>query len=91
MIQVGDRVMVHGSNKFGTLMFCGSTDFACGVWAGVALDDDSGKNDGSVNGVVYFKCKRNHGIFVQANKVAKVSEGRHRMNHHNVIERAFCA
>lgn len=64
--------MVNGS-KLGTLRFCGTTDFAAGVWAGVALDSaDGGRNDGSVRGVVYFRCRENHGVFVPAARVAKV-------------------
>lgn len=70
-LQVGDRVLVGGT-KLGTLRYCGTTDFATGVWAGVALDSADGKNDGSVKGVMYFKCKQNHGVFVLANKVGKV-------------------
>jgi CAP-Gly domain-containing linker protein 3/4 len=70
-LKVGDRVVVNGS-KLGTLRFCGSTDFAPGVWAGIEYEEEDGKNDGSVKGVMYFKCKMNHGVFVMANKVTKV-------------------
>ena len=71
--KVGDRVIVNGS-KLGTLRFCGTTDFAPGVWAGVEYDEEEGKNDGTVKGVMYFKCPRNHGVFVLANKVAKAGK-----------------
>ncbi len=75
-LQVGDRVVVKnsdsGGQKTGTLRFCGTTDFAPGVWAGVALDRAEGKNDGAVRGVVYFRCAQGHGVFVQAGRVAKV-------------------
>ncbi|TRY74970.1 hypothetical protein TCAL_11612 [Tigriopus californicus] len=69
-LKVGDRVLVGGT-KLGTLRYCGTTDFSAGVWAGVALDSPDGKNDGSVKGVMYFKCQKNHGVFVLANKIAK--------------------
>lgn len=39
------------------------------MWVGVALDEPSGKNDGSVHGKSYFSCQPSHGIFVRASKV----------------------
>ena len=59
-------------NKLGTLQFCGTTEFAGGIWAGIALDEPEGKNDGSVKGVPYFKCLPEHGVFVPPNKISKV-------------------
>lgn len=47
--------------KVGTLRFCGSTEFAGGLWAGVELHQPVGKNDGSVAGVQYFTCPIKHG------------------------------
>lgn len=40
---------MNGS-KTGRLRFLGTTDFAAGEWAGVELDEPTGKNDGSVDG-----------------------------------------
>ncbi|XP_038065837.1 uncharacterized protein LOC119735945 [Patiria miniata] len=67
----GDRVMVSGS-KLGTLRYIGTTKFGEGDWAGVELDDELGKNDGIVAGIMYFQCKPKHGLFVPVHKVAKV-------------------
>ena len=64
--------MFVNGNKLGTLQFCGTTEFAGGIWAGVALDEPDGKNDGSVRGVTYFKCLPDHGVFVPPNKMSKV-------------------
>ena len=61
---VGDRVWVSGT-KGGKIQFIGETQFAPGDWAGVVLDDTSGKNDGSVNGVRYFQSEANRGVFVR--------------------------
>ncbi|XP_029114233.1 CAP-Gly domain-containing linker protein 4 isoform X3 [Scleropages formosus] len=74
-IRLGDRVVIAGQ-KVGTLRFCGSTDFAGGLWAGVELDEAEGKNDGSVAGVQYFACPVRHGIFAPLSKIAKPPEKR---------------
>ena len=50
----------------GILKYCGTTDFASGQWAGIALDEEDGKNDGSVGGVRYFHCEPRHGEFFLA-------------------------
>ena len=57
----GEDVLV-GGEKTGTLRFCGRTQFASGVWCGVELHDKTGKNNGSVAGVTYFKSKPGHGM-----------------------------
>ena len=47
--------------KKGTLRFFGTADFAPGEWAGIELDEPVGKNNGSVQGKVYFICAPKHG------------------------------
>jgi len=49
----------------GVVRFTGETKFSAGEWIGVELDSEIGKNDGSVNGLSYFRCKPYHGIFVR--------------------------
>jgi kinesin family protein 13 len=71
-IQPGEPVIVlssQGSSKNGTVTFIGQTEFAGGNWVGVELDTPDGKNDGSVKGVRYFKCRQRHGIFVRHDKL----------------------
>ena len=41
---------------------------------GVELDEPHGKNDGSVQGVSYFRCPSNHGIFVRKDIATKLSK-----------------
>ena len=69
---VGDRVLVAGS-KAGVIEYLGETKFAKGLWAGVRLDEPSGKNDGSVAGVKYFDCKPLHGVFSKPNRLHKIN------------------
>ena len=68
---VGDRVLVSG-NKRGVIAFLGPTRFAKGEWAGVVLDEAVGKNDGSVQGVKYFECPPNKGIFARPEKLEPI-------------------
>lgn len=72
-LEIGDRVLVNG--KHGTLAFLGPTQFAKGEWAGIILDTLEGKNNGSVNGVQYFDCEPNRGLFSKPEKIKFVSKG----------------
>ncbi|XP_020714959.1 restin homolog isoform X4 [Ceratitis capitata] len=71
-LTVGDRVIVSSGfgSRPGILRYLGETQFASGNWCGIELDEPSGKNDGSVDGVKYFECKPKYGVFVP---IAKVS------------------
>lgn len=53
----------------GIVRFCGATSFAAGKWVGIELLDGKGKNDGTINGVAYFRCKPNCGVFVRPSQV----------------------
>ena len=68
-VAVGDRVQVRirgqPSAQRGFVRFVGATDFKGGPWVGVQLDGEVGKNDGSVDGTRYFRCRAGHGIFVR--------------------------
>ncbi|XP_068599507.1 centrosome-associated protein 350 [Brachionichthys hirsutus] len=70
---IGDRVLV-GYVQPGTLRFKGSTSFANGFWAGVELDKSEGSNNGTYDGVVYFECDENHGIFAPPDKVSRLPD-----------------
>ena len=52
--------------KPATLRYCGTVDFASGVWVGVELDSAEGKNDGVIQDTIYFKCSPNHGTCNQS-------------------------
>ncbi|KAI9497611.1 hypothetical protein BDB00DRAFT_803362 [Zychaea mexicana] len=75
-LAVGTRVIVPSLCVIGTLRFLGDTKFKPGVWAGIELDvEGAGKNDGSVQGIRYFKCPEHTGLFVQAFKVTPMPSG----------------
>ncbi|CAD5112759.1 DgyrCDS1977 [Dimorphilus gyrociliatus] len=66
--KIGDRVRISGT-KSGILKYFGKTKFAQGEWCGIELDEKIGKNNGSVEGVTYFNCEDNFGIFAPVSKV----------------------
>ncbi|GFQ84695.1 centrosome-associated protein 350 [Trichonephila clavata] len=69
---INDRVNIIGKKSTGTIAFIGTTHFSDGLWIGVILDGPNGRNNGSYDGTRYFKCDKNHGIFVRPCQVKKL-------------------
>ena len=63
--------MYVNGTKPGVIQFIGETKFAPGEWAGIVLDDLSGKNDGSVGGVRYFQCQAKKGMFSRLTRLTR--------------------
>ena len=53
----------------GVVRFRGTTAFREGEWVGIELVRPKGKNAGVVQGVQYFTCAANHGLFSRPNKL----------------------
>ncbi|RWS10608.1 CAP-Gly domain-containing linker protein 2-like protein [Dinothrombium tinctorium] len=70
---VGDRVWVNGV-KPGYIQYIGETHFAPGDWAGVVLDEPTGKNDGSVGTKRYFYCEPKRGVFCRLERLTRFPE-----------------
>jgi len=71
-IKKGDRceVTVKGVKHRGVVRFLGETEFKVDtLWVGIQLDEPFGKNNGSVDGKVYFECGKNYGVFVKPDAV----------------------
>lgn len=72
ILSLGMRVYAYVSKDnrvAATVRFVGTTQFAAGTWVGVELDSPIGKNNGSVQGVVYFSCRMNYGLFLREENV----------------------
>lgn len=65
------RLLPDSDHRRGEVTFVGDVFEIPGVgaWVGVALDEPTGKNDGSVKGKKYFACSANHGVFVRPERV----------------------
>lgn len=72
-LPVGCRVIVEG-DKHGTLKYKGRIKSRDSFWVGVELDEPVGNNDGSVDGIEYFSCAINYGLFVSLDKVKEEEE-----------------
>lgn len=67
---IGQRIYVGGLRP-GHIAYIGETHFAPGDWAGIVLDDPSGKNDGCVSGKRYFQCEPKRGIFSRLTRLTR--------------------
>ena len=57
------------------IRFLGRTNFQTGEWVGLQLEDNSGKNDGSVNGERYFECGGvGRGMFCRPKAVTVIAQ-----------------
>ncbi|KAF1990688.1 hypothetical protein K402DRAFT_202077 [Aulographum hederae CBS 113979] len=64
------RLLPPSDARLGTIAFIGPVPaLPAGLWIGVALDEPTGKNDGSVEGERYFECKPKCGVFVRPERV----------------------
>lgn len=73
---IGDTVTVRGSRA--VVRFIGEVKLqrreTQGIYVGVAFDAPVGKNDGTIDGVSYFKCPQRHGLFVRPRLVEPVTK-----------------
>lgn len=63
-LQVGVVVDVTKVGR-GVVRFIGNTEFSSGKWVGIELQKPNGKNNGTVQGIQYFSCASNCGVFVR--------------------------
>ena len=82
-LAVGERCKVETKEpdggfgrRVGTVAFAGPTVLGDGLWIGVTLDERvSGRHDGAVSGVRYFRCPPERGVLVRASRVEPLLAG----------------
>lgn len=72
-LKVGLRIEL-ADGRFAIVRYIGQPHFAAGDWVGVELEDDSGKNDGSVQGERYFDCEMGRGMFVRPQAITVIEQ-----------------
>ncbi|XP_077973897.1 CAP-Gly domain-containing linker protein 3-like isoform X2 [Styela clava] len=68
-LRIGTIVYLEHLKERAEIRYIGRTDFADGVWVGLALPRPVGKNNGTVQGRQYFKCKPNCGIMLKPSRI----------------------
>lgn len=66
-LKVGQSVELTDKGVRGKIAYIGATKFAKDKWIGIVLDEAKGKNNGTIDGVTYFQCPMNFGLFVKFN------------------------
>eukprot|EP01084_Bolivina_argentea_P178067 307848_1 len=69
-ICIYDRVTL-GNGMTGEVHFMGVISGKEGMFYGIKLDGQQGKNNGTYANIKYFSCPDNYGIFVTAHKIQK--------------------
>eukprot|EP01084_Bolivina_argentea_P113428 202149_1 len=70
-ITVGDTVKLKKDNLTGIVRFIGEIKNKNDIFYGIELYQKKGKNNGCIDGITYFKCNFNHGIFVRRTAIIK--------------------
>lgn len=62
----GDRITFEEGKKVrnAVVRYYGPVAFAQGEWIGVELEKAEGRHNGTVAGIPYFSCPKNHGLFI---------------------------
>lgn len=65
------RLLPESDARRGTVKYIGTVSEipGLGAWIGIALDEPTGKNNGSIKGATYFECPTNCGVFVRPERV----------------------
>lgn len=87
MFRINDYIEIKTTKQRGTIRFIGETKFKPGIWVGIELDKrGTGKNNGTIQGVTYFKCAVATGVFVSINAIEKIASDFEEISTHDESE-----
>lgn len=70
-LEIGDKLEIS-AHREGILKFIGQTDFSKGTIFGIELQNGSlGDNSGKIDGVRYFSCRENRGVFIDSKNLRR--------------------
>lgn len=74
-LRITDSVLVTtaAGKKDGIVRYIGNIVVSPGIWIGVELPQADGRNDGSIQGIRYFECLPNRGIFVKESACIRIT------------------
>ena len=72
-LALGMHVLIQGKME-GHIRHLGPTQFKEGIWCGVELTEPRGKNNGTIDGVTYFTCAQDFGLFIRPEYVSQYNE-----------------
>lgn len=72
-LSVGQIIELN-DGRIAVVRHVGRVHFQPGEWVGIELEEQSGKNDGAVQGERYFSCEQGYGMFLRSAGVRQVLE-----------------
>ena len=78
--QIGDIILVKHVPDPGIVRYVGPTNISSKDWLGIEFPTPYGRSDGSIQGVTFFSCPKDHGVFRLASSDAITKTGKRRVS-----------
>eukprot|EP01083_Nonionella_stella_P144954 453367_1 len=85
VVTVGDDVELS-NDLHGVVRFVGEIIQRSGIYYGIELSEERGKNNGTLRNICYFKCKAKRGIFLRRTRIQRVLHSK-RNSHKGTVHR----
>ena len=72
-LKIGCKIELKEKSLRGIIKYIGAVHFTHGIVIGIEIAGNTpGKNSGHLDKIMYFKCKKNGGLFIRVQAIAKV-------------------